>query len=276
MREPGATAVPDGKKGCRAEGTKMRLTIKRVADMVGMTPRTLRYYEECGLLKPPRRTSGNYRVYEAEDVARLLRIRRLTHLGFGLHQVGIILSDPASEESAAALKELKGQLEEQLKKLRGKRRAVMEILESRAQLDVVTDFAEVVKNLREKYPDATEAELDKLRIELVVGIGDEEDVARVKEQMEKMVTDEPVFVKLRELDAVFSQLGPDSTDAELEELICGYADALFEMYIRLEQFPFNKRTENLVNEFNKQVYNDAQVFVITEVKNEVEKRLEGS
>lgn len=254
----------------------MRLTIKRVADMVGMTPRTLRYYEGCGLLKPPRRTSGNYRVYEAEDVARLLRIRRLTHLGFGLHQVGIILSDPASEESATALKELKRQLEEQLKELRGKRRAVMEILESRAQLDVVTDFAEVVKNLREKYPDATEAELDKLRIELVVGIGDEEDIARVKEQMEKMVTDEPVFVKLRELDAVFSRLGPENTDEELEELICGYADALFEMYSELEQFPFNKRTENLVNEFNKQVYNDAQVFVITEVKNEVEKRLEGS
>ena len=83
----------------------MRLTIKRVADMVGMAPCTLRYYEGCELLKPPRRTSGNYRVYEVEDVARLLCIRRLTHLGFGLHQVGLILSDPASEEDVARVEE---------------------------------------------------------------------------------------------------------------------------------------------------------------------------
>ena len=80
-----------------------------------------------------------------------------------------------------------------------------------------------------------------------------------------MVTDEPVF----------SQLGPDDTDEELEELICGYADGLFEMCSGLWRFPFNKRMENLVNEFNKQVCNNAQVFVITEVRNEVEKRLEG-
>ena len=68
---------------------------------------------------------------------------------------------------------------------------------------------------------------------------------------------------------------PDSTDEELEKLICGYADVLFEMYSGLRRFLFNKRTENLVNEFNKQVYNNAQVFVITEVRNGVEKRLEG-
>lgn len=50
--------------------------IDQVAARTGLTKRTLRYYEEIGLLVPTARSEGNYRLYSAADVARLERICR--------------------------------------------------------------------------------------------------------------------------------------------------------------------------------------------------------
>ena len=51
--------------------------IEEVAARTGFTKRTLRYYEEIGLITPAGRSEGNYRLYSEEDVARLRRIKRL-------------------------------------------------------------------------------------------------------------------------------------------------------------------------------------------------------
>src|SRR5438270_1276511 len=48
-----------------------------VAARTGFTKRTLRYYEEIGLITPAGRSEGNYRRYSEADVARLQRIKRL-------------------------------------------------------------------------------------------------------------------------------------------------------------------------------------------------------
>ncbi|PZQ18150.1 MAG: MerR family transcriptional regulator [Ancylobacter novellus] len=52
---------------------------------------TIRYYERIGLLAAPRRTSGNYRAYDADHLARLSFIRRSRDLGFSLDQVRTLL-----------------------------------------------------------------------------------------------------------------------------------------------------------------------------------------
>jgi DNA-binding transcriptional MerR regulator len=51
--------------------------IEEVAARTGFTKRTLRYYEEIGLITPAGRSEGNYRLYSEADVARLQRIKRL-------------------------------------------------------------------------------------------------------------------------------------------------------------------------------------------------------
>lgn len=62
--------------------------IDEVAARTGLTKRTLRYYEEIGLLDPPTRTEGGYRLYTAADVQRLERIKRLKSLlGFSLAEI---------------------------------------------------------------------------------------------------------------------------------------------------------------------------------------------
>lgn len=62
--------------------------IEQVAARTGLTKRTLRYYEEIGLLPPPTRTEGGYRLYSETDVQHLERIKRLKDLlGFSLAEI---------------------------------------------------------------------------------------------------------------------------------------------------------------------------------------------
>ncbi len=67
-------------------------TIEQVATRTGLTKRTLRYYEEMGLLRPTDRTEGNYRRYSEADIERLERIKKLRDLlGFSLNDIRKLL-----------------------------------------------------------------------------------------------------------------------------------------------------------------------------------------
>ena len=67
-------------------------TIEQVATRTDLTKRTLRYYEEVGLLPPTGRTEGNYRRYSESDVQRLERIKELRDLlGFSLSDIRALL-----------------------------------------------------------------------------------------------------------------------------------------------------------------------------------------
>ncbi|MFL5695455.1 MAG: MerR family transcriptional regulator [Ktedonobacteraceae bacterium] len=67
-------------------------TIEQVAMRTGFTKRTLRYYEEVGLLPPTGRTEGNYRRYREADIERLERIKNLRSLlGFSLNEIRELL-----------------------------------------------------------------------------------------------------------------------------------------------------------------------------------------
>ena len=70
------------------------LRIQEVAAETGLTPRTIRYYEELGLLSPAARSEGDYRLYDAEDLERLRFIRGLRDdAGFSLAEIGQLLED---------------------------------------------------------------------------------------------------------------------------------------------------------------------------------------
>ena len=78
-------------------------SIEQVSALTGLTKRTLRYYEEVGLLPPTGRTEGNYRRYSEDDVRRLEHIKKLRDLlGFALADIREILS---AEDERGLLKE---------------------------------------------------------------------------------------------------------------------------------------------------------------------------
>jgi MerR family transcriptional regulator, repressor of the yfmOP operon len=73
-------------------GEQAMFSIEQVAAQTGLTKRTLRYYEEVGLLPPTGRTEGNYRRYTEEDIQRLVRIKKLRDLlGFSLADIRQIM-----------------------------------------------------------------------------------------------------------------------------------------------------------------------------------------
>jgi DNA-binding transcriptional MerR regulator len=63
------------------------LAIGEVREITGLSPRTLRYYEELGLLPGVRRRSGGRRVYGADEIERLRFIQRLKALGLSLAEI---------------------------------------------------------------------------------------------------------------------------------------------------------------------------------------------
>jgi MerR family transcriptional regulator, repressor of the yfmOP operon len=77
--------------------TERLLRIQEVAAEVGLTARSIRYYEEVGLLEPAARSEGDYRLYDADDLERLRFIKGLRDdAGFSLAEIGQILGDEAA------------------------------------------------------------------------------------------------------------------------------------------------------------------------------------
>jgi DNA-binding transcriptional MerR regulator len=64
-----------------------QLKIGELADLVGVSTRTIRYYEEIGLLNSVKRAEGGKRVYTDLEVQRLKFIKRLKHLGLTLSEM---------------------------------------------------------------------------------------------------------------------------------------------------------------------------------------------
>ncbi len=73
------------------EKPSLTFTISELADEFGITPRAIRYYEECGFLSPRRKTPTSQRVYDERDRARLKLILRGKRFGYSLAELGDIL-----------------------------------------------------------------------------------------------------------------------------------------------------------------------------------------
>lgn len=69
-------------------------TVTQMADLTGISVRTLRYYDTIGLLKPTALTEGGYRLYDEEALERLYLILIYRELGFPLKEISRILTAP--------------------------------------------------------------------------------------------------------------------------------------------------------------------------------------
>jgi DNA-binding transcriptional MerR regulator len=65
--------------------------IGAVAERTGLSLRSLRHWDEVGLVRPSGRTEGGFRLYTESDVERILLVRRMKPLGFSLEEMGRLL-----------------------------------------------------------------------------------------------------------------------------------------------------------------------------------------
>lgn len=76
-------------------------TVQEVAEMAGVTARTLHYYDQIGLLPPAARTDAGYRLYSEEQLLRLQGILFYRELGFELSEIGELIDSPNFERLSA-------------------------------------------------------------------------------------------------------------------------------------------------------------------------------
>lgn len=84
-------------------GIWMEYTIKKIAELSGVSTRTLRYYDELNLLKPARITSAGYRIYGTEEIDRLQQILFYRSLDMRLDEIKKMIADPSFDFQHALL-----------------------------------------------------------------------------------------------------------------------------------------------------------------------------
>ena len=130
--------------GTTTPDTEARYQIGEVADQTGVTQRTLRFYEEKGLLTPADRMDGGFRLYSDEDVVRIRLIKQLQGLlGFSLAEIKEMVE---TEAVRAHLRATPKPSPDDRAALRARGEQALSAL--RRQLDVVEPKLEQLKQLR--------------------------------------------------------------------------------------------------------------------------------
>ncbi len=133
------------------DSSEAYLQIGEVAERTGVTQRTLRFYEEKGLLRPPTRMDGGFRLYSEEDVTRVEHIRRLQNL------LGVTLAEIKEMVDA----------EEVLRELKAQYRPEADVSEKKRQLqkaiDVVTRQHGIVSQKAEQMTEMKAQLEERLR-----------------------------------------------------------------------------------------------------------------
>jgi DNA-binding transcriptional MerR regulator len=125
-------------------------SIAEVCERAGLSPRTVRYYEEIGLLPGIRRRAGGRRVYGADELERLRFISRLKALGLSLAEIAELNAVYAIGGSTAAM----------LERLRDLLRAHLEDVDRRiAELgDLRSELARYGQRIEERLASASKVE----------------------------------------------------------------------------------------------------------------------
>ncbi len=123
--------------------------IGEVAERVGLSLRTVRHYDEAGLVVPSGRTPGGFRLYTNDDIERLALIKRMKPLGFALDQMRELLALRDRLVGTAPTDPAYPQL---LDQLRGYATAATERCESlRTQLVHADAFADTLRREVTRY-----------------------------------------------------------------------------------------------------------------------------
>ena len=118
----------------------MEYTIQKLAELAGVSTRTLRWYDELGLLPPLRVGENGYRIYGPDQVDRLQQILFYRALGVELRQIKDILDDPSFDRLTALRSHLRA-LEEKERELDTIIKSVRETIRAAERNEIMSDEA---------------------------------------------------------------------------------------------------------------------------------------
>jgi MerR family transcriptional regulator, Zn(II)-responsive regulator of zntA len=136
-------------------GHRTKLRIGELAKQLELNPKTIRYYEEIGLMPKPPRTEAGYRLYDAADRERLSFIGKAKAIGLTLEDIREILTirgdgAPPCEHVSALLDKKLSAIEAQLRALRTFRKDLLTLRE--AASEAATDQTGVCRIIEHSQP----------------------------------------------------------------------------------------------------------------------------
>ncbi|GAB2679154.1 MerR family transcriptional regulator [Saccharopolyspora gloriosae] len=229
-----------------------------LAELAGVTVRTLRHYHQIGLLPEPPRSAGGYRHYDVGDLVRLLRVTRMTALGIPLSELPGVLDD------AVAADELLGELDRRaaadIERLTARRAAIAALRRAGAPPDLPPELS----SWRSDPAAGTPADMARFEHEQLVLAG------------HLLGADGPAGLAALLSDGVvvpaalterFYGLGPATADDEVAALVDELVAHLAPAVARLaEMAPLGSRASALLAELNERTLRPEQNLALREVE----------
>ncbi|MFF2082776.1 MerR family transcriptional regulator [Nocardia sp. NPDC058176] len=231
-----------------------------LADLAGVTVRTLRHYHQIGLLPEPPRSSAGYRRYDVGHLVRLLRITRMTALGIPLSALPAVLDDPTT--AAELLDDLDRRAAAEIEQLTARRASIAALRRTGAPPDLPPELSPW-----HSAPAAdTPAEMVRYEREQLVLLGHllgDDGPARIAalfgEIDAEMAAAEPLMAR-------FYALPPDAPEAEISSLVQELAAYLAPLLQRLAALtPLDPQASALIGKLSEQTLNPAQHRVLDRI-----------
>ncbi|MEQ3553839.1 MerR family transcriptional regulator [Pseudonocardia nematodicida] len=195
----------------------MAWSTREIAELAGTSLRAVRHYHEVGLLEEPERRSNGYKQYGVAHLVRVLRIKRLTDLGFSLSQIEAMGDDDEHPEDA--LRTLDAELAATIERLQRARVELGVILRRSVPADLPSELAPATA----ADPEMSDADRSLVTVmSRVVGPDRIEALATMLRETPRNPTD-------RELDTLPAD-ADEATRQDLAERMAPHTAALFEAH----------------------------------------------
>src|SRR5215207_7664882 len=225
-------------------------TVGRVAELSGVTIRTLHHYDEIGLLSPGGRSAAGYRIYEDSDIERLQRILFYRELGFALEEIATIVDDPRTG-ALGHLRRQRGMLARRIERLSAMVDAIDYEMEART-MDIRLTPEERLEVFGEFKPEDYAEEAEQRWGETEAYKESQRRVSSYKKEDWQELKAEEEQIRARLAAALEAGLPPDSEEAMAAveahrqhisrwfyECTYGIHRGLTEMYLSDERFRSN-------------------------------------
>lgn len=254
-----------------------------LAKLAGVSVRTLRHYHAIGLLPEPPRGENGYRDYHAEDLVCLLRVKRLSSLGFSLSRIGEVLDEMDANLAEAsgphadeALDELDRELELQIERLQEQRRTIALLKQEQIDLDLPVRFARI-KKLFEGFSASLSITNNEREALLLAGNLFTEEDADELERVIVALYDGEMIDQLQAVQARFDELPADASRDEIDRAIDAAMELLGPFIDCFDPANWDKDydsvSEDLLREITKKDLNEAQRVATDRLAEALEARI---
>lgn len=261
-----------------------------LARLAGVSVRTLRHYHQIGLMPEPSRHNNGYRDYQAEDLLRLLRIRRLVSLGLPLERISVLLDtlDAGKDQKAvdAELGLLDAQLEAQIAHLQEQRDFIARVRAAAVRPDVPLRSSEAIEAVADlamqaRTPPHTQqrgddsADDEQLAFGIALHVYSDAELAEVA-RLAQAIVGRGLVDELYGVNRLFDSLAADADQKDVRRVAVAvreFVDKLIDCFSAENWLKEPSAYDYLLASLAKKDCNVAQCAIFDEVVRYIEKRL---